>query len=106
MTRVLLRVRAIFRVIGDICWRSFGLLGMYLPLGLGAGSAVSMFTQRVSDALIGGVVAWLTAVLRAFAEIGKEIALTAKVTNASIVRGFAMAVERAEQALAQSDEEK
>jgi hypothetical protein len=77
---------------------------MYLPLGLGAGSLVSLFTTRVSDALVGGIVAWFTAVLRALAEIGKEIALTAKVTNASIVRGFALAVEQAEEALAKSEE--
>jgi hypothetical protein len=79
---------------------------MYLPLGLGAGSAVSLFTARVTDALVGGIVAWLTAVLRAFAEIGKEIALTARVTDASIVRGFAIAVEQAEEALSKSDKKK
>lgn len=97
------RIRAIFTVLGDILWRSFGLGLFYIPRGLAVGGGFTMFTGDLVHTLVGASSGWFIALLDAYAEIGKEIALTSQVTSKSINRGFRNAIEQAEEAEAQRD---
>lgn len=100
MTRaaVKLRVRAIVSVIGEILWRSFGLLMKFLPVGLGLGGVLAAVTKDSAMVALGILGSWLPALFAAYSEIGEEIARTAKVSEIGINRGFAKGIEIIEQA--------
>ena len=97
--------RAIFKVLGQILWRSFGLLWAYLPAGLGVGGGITYFTHNPVDTILGGLAGWLSACLQAYREIGKEIASTGKVTANSITKGFNIAVDQVERAIADKEKQ-
>lgn len=99
------RIRAILTVIGEILWRSFGLGLFYVPRGLAVGGGFTMFTGDLMNTVVGASAGWFIALLDAYAEIGKEIALTAKVTSKSINKGFRNAVEQAEEAEALKEQQ-
>jgi len=92
-----LRVKAIFLVLGEIIWRSFGLLMKFLPAGLAFGGILAATTNDPKMVAWGIVGSWLPALFAAYSEIGEEIARTAKVTQAGINRGFAKGIEIIEQ---------
>jgi hypothetical protein len=88
----MIRVRIVLTILGEIVWRSFGLFLKYLPAGvlLGAGGTVATGDKLMF--LLGLLVAFIPALLEAYAEIGEEIARTAKVTKTGISRGFNKAI--------------
>lgn len=92
-----IRIKAIFLVLGEIVWRSFGLLMKFLPAGLAFGGILAATTSDSKMVAWGIVGSWLPALFAAYAEIGEEIARTAKVTGAGINRGFAKGVQIIEQ---------
>lgn len=98
MSKLTLRTKAILLVIGEILWRSFGLLMKFLPAGLAIGGVLVATTGDVKMILWGALSSWLPALFAAYAEIGEEIARTAKVTKSGINRGFAKGVQIIEQA--------
>lgn len=105
-TQIRIRVKAIVTVIGEILWRSFGLALMYLPIGIAAGGVLTAATGDMGALFIGALGGWLGAVLKAWAEIGEEIATTAKVTKGGINRGFRAAVKIIEQQEAEAEAKK
>lgn len=92
-----LRIKAIFLVLGEIIWRSFGLLMKFLPAGLAFGGILAATTNDPKMVAWGIVGSWLPALFAAYAEIGEEIARTAQVTKDGINRGFAKGVQIIEQ---------
>ncbi len=92
------RLKAIAKVLFEIIWRSFGLLLKFLPAGLAIGGVLVATTGDVKMILWGALSSWLPALFAAYAEIGEEIARTAKVTKSGINRGFAKGVQIIEQA--------
>jgi hypothetical protein len=92
------RLRAVATVLFEIVWRSFGLLLKFLPAGLAIGGVLVATTGDVKMILWGALSSWLPALFAAYAEIGEEIARTAKVTKSGINRGFAKGVQIIEQA--------
>lgn len=92
------KVRHVFKILGEILWRSFGLLIKFLPAGLAFGGVLAATTSDVKMVALGAIGAWLPAIFAAYAEIGEEIALTAKVTQAGINKGFRKGVQLVEQA--------
>jgi hypothetical protein len=95
--KAVLRVKAIFLVLGEIIWRSFGLLMKFLPAGLAFGGILAATTSDPKMVAWGIVGSWLPALFAAYTEIGEEIARTAKITTAGINRGFAKGVQIIEQ---------
>jgi hypothetical protein len=95
--QAVIRVKAILLVLGEIVWRSFGLLIKFLPAGLAFGGVLAAVTKDTAMVAWGIVGSWLPALFAAYAEIGEEIARTAKVTEAGINRGFAKGVQIIEQ---------
>lgn len=91
--RAKLRAMAILALLGEVIWRSFGLLLKFLPAGLALGGILVATTGEVAMILYGALGSWLPALFAAYAEIGEEIATTAKVTSAGINRGFRKGVE-------------
>jgi len=87
-----IRLKVILALLGEIIWRSFGLFLKYLPAGvlLGAGSTVATGDKMMF--LLGLIVAFIPALLEAYAEIGEEIAETGVATKAGVNRGFAKAI--------------
>lgn len=88
----MIRFRIILTVFGDVLWRSFGLFLKYLPAGVLLGAGGTVVTNDKMMFLVGLVVAFIPALLEAYAEIGEEIARTAKVTKTGINRGFNKAI--------------
>lgn len=102
--KVTRRIRAILLVLGDILWRSFGLFWVYLGGGGLVGGVAMFVTSDPTNLAVGLLSGWAGAALQAYREIGKEIALTSKVTNAGINRGFRAAVEAIEEAQEKQDQ--
>jgi hypothetical protein len=103
------RLRAVAIVVFEIIWRSFGLLLKFLPAGLAIGGVLVATTGDVKMILWGALSSWLPALFAAYAEIGEEIARTAKVTKSGINRGFAKGVqiiEKAEKEIAEKSTRK
>jgi hypothetical protein len=92
------RLKQVWVVVAEIVWRSFGLLMKFLPAGLAIGGILVATTGDVKMILWGALSSWLPALFAAYAEIGEEIARTAKVTKSGINRGFAKGVQIIEQA--------
>lgn len=86
------RLSVILSLVGEILWRSFGLFLKYLPAGFVIGLGLVVATDNFWTLALGVFSAFIPALLEAYAEIGEEIARTAKATRTGISRGFNKAV--------------
>jgi hypothetical protein len=94
------RISVIVGILGDILWRSFGLAWYVVPTGMGIGSIPALGTNWVTGGLIAFGASWVIAAR----DMGREIAMTSRLSMSDVSNAFKKAVaqqEKAEAAQAQ-----
>jgi hypothetical protein len=95
------RISVIVGILGDILWRSFGLAWYVVPTGMGIGSIPALGTNWVTGGLIAFGASWVIAAR----DMGREIAMTSRLSMSDVSNAFKKAVaqqEKAEAAQAQN----
>lgn len=87
-------VKVVLHTVADILWRSFGLAWYVVPTGMGIGSVPALGTNWIT----GGLIAFGASFIIAAREMGKEIAMTSKLSMADVARAFRKAIAQQEQA--------